>query len=112
VAGLLALLAAALSPASGLPEFRNPGGAEAATPSELLVFGDVSCSSAVDAEDALLVLWVVAGYGVVAIFCSPYDVDCDGDVDAVDALKILRHIAALPVKQTQPCLEIGSLFSP
>ncbi len=35
------------------------------------------------------------------------DVDCDGDVDAVDALKIMRHVAALPVSQNEPCPNIG-----
>jgi hypothetical protein len=35
-------------------------------------------------------------------------VDCDGDTDAVDALKVLRHVAGLPVSQTEPCPKIGS----
>jgi ubiquinone biosynthesis protein UbiJ len=36
------------------------------------------------------------------------DVDCDGDVDSVDALKELRHVAVLPVSQSEPCPDIGS----
>jgi hypothetical protein len=36
------------------------------------------------------------------------DVDCDGDVDSVDAQKELRHVAVLPVSQTEPCPDIGS----
>ena len=36
------------------------------------------------------------------------DVDCDGDVDAVDALKELRHVAALPVAQNDPCPDVGT----
>ncbi len=36
------------------------------------------------------------------------DVDCDGDVDSVDALKELRHVAVLPVSQSEPCPDIGT----
>ncbi len=35
------------------------------------------------------------------------DVDCNGNVDAVDALKVLRNLVALPISQTDPCLEFG-----
>ncbi len=35
------------------------------------------------------------------------DNDCDGDVDTVDALKGLRHVAGLPVAQTEPCTDLG-----
>ena len=31
-----------------------------------------------------------------------------GDADSVDALKVLRHVAALPVSQTEPCPDVGS----
>ena len=36
------------------------------------------------------------------------DVDCDGDVDTVDALQELRHVAALPAAQNDPCPGIGT----
>lgn len=35
------------------------------------------------------------------------DIDCDGDVDAVDALVLLRHVAALPLGQSESCPEVG-----
>lgn len=38
------------------------------------------------------------------------DDDCDGDVDSVDALKTLRHVASLPVSQTQPCPIMASII--
>jgi Tol biopolymer transport system component len=37
------------------------------------------------------------------------NVDCSGgDPDAVDGLKELRHVAGLPVSQTEPCPDIGT----
>jgi hypothetical protein len=36
------------------------------------------------------------------------DVDCTGGVSSVDALKQLRHVAQLPVQQTEPCPDIGT----
>lgn len=36
------------------------------------------------------------------------DVDCAYHVTSVDALKVLRHVAALPVSQNEPCPRLGS----
>jgi len=84
-----------------------------------VIWGDVDCSRAVDAVDALKVLRyavrlpvdqfqpcpVVGG----AIDTSPPwgDVDCDRRVSAIDALKILRYAVRLPVASTPSCPEMG-----
>lgn len=80
--------------------------------------GDVDCSGAVLATDALKVLRHIAGLSVVQTEpCDNIgtgglplqgDVDCSGAVLATDALKILRHIAGLSVVQTPPCDTIGT----
>lgn len=76
------------------------------------LMGDVNCSGAVDAVDALQVLRVLAGLPSNAACMDPGgDVDCDGDRDAVDALKILRHTAGLPA-DTPGCTPIGDPLGP
>ena len=97
--------------------------------------GDVDCDDDVDSVDALKVLRHVAGLPVsqtepcddigtslarVGLKSDPPsvggageltrvgDVDCDRDIDSVDALKVLRHVASLPVAQTEPCQDIGA----
>ena len=89
-----------------------------------LIQGNVDCSLAVDALDALGDLRNVAslpplaqtepcpdiGQEVASIWG---DVDCDGFVTAVDALAILRHVAALPpLAQQEPCADVGSPLTP
>ena len=87
--------------------------------------GDVDCDEDVDSVDALKDLRHVAALtveqtepctdigsslariGAAGKLTQMGDVDCDEDVDSVDALKILRHVAALPVSQTEPCRDIG-----
>ncbi|HET9476275.1 MAG TPA: hypothetical protein VFP63_02175, partial [Dehalococcoidia bacterium] len=91
---------------------------DAPTPTPLPhVQGDVDCSGAVLATDALKVLRHIAGLTVVQTEpCDDIgtgtplqgDVDCTGAVLATDALKILRHIAGLSVVQTEPCDNIGT----
>lgn len=74
------LKAAAASPAGQTAEYGLPG--------------DVDCSGAVDAVDALQVLRQVAGLPTAAPCMSQVgDVDCGGDINAVDALLILRSVA-------------------
>jgi hypothetical protein len=87
-----------------------PDPARSATAQEH-VFGDVDCTSVVDSKDALQILRLVVGLGVLTVFCSPYDVDCDGRESAVDALKVLRYSAGLTVDQAEPCPNIGTPFS-
>lgn len=77
--------------------------------------GDIDCSGAVNAVDALKVLRHVAGLTVAqGPGCTPLgqggkgDVDCNGAVNAVDALKILRWVAGLTVSQGPSCTPIGS----
>ena len=36
------------------------------------------------------------------------DVDCSLAVNSVDALKLLRHVAGLPVAQTEPCPDVST----
>jgi len=38
------------------------------------------------------------------------NVDCSNAVNAADALKLLRHVADLPVTQSEPCLDIGLML--
>jgi len=86
-------------------------------PLGVVPFGDVDCSTTVNAVDALKVLRHTIALSVTQSEpCdnigagSPVngDVDCDGDVDPVDALKVFRYSAALSVSQTQPCPGIGT----
>ena len=37
------------------------------------------------------------------------DVDCTNTVNSIDALKVLRKSAALPVQQTEPCVQLGMM---
>ena len=102
----------------------TPGPSE--TPGDGPAQGDVDCDGDVDSVDALKVLRHVAGLpvsqtepcddigaGLSRVSAAGEltligDVDCDEDVDSVDALKILRHVASLPVAQTEPCRDIGA----
>jgi hypothetical protein len=57
----------------------------------------------------LVVLAVLFGSETPSASAAPAgDVDCSGIVDSVDALHLLRHIAGLPVTQSEPCPDIGS----
>ncbi|HET9476395.1 MAG TPA: hypothetical protein VFP63_02780 [Dehalococcoidia bacterium] len=101
-------------------ESPTPVGSETPTPvptGQPHLQGDVDCSGAVLATDALKVLRHIAGLSVVQSEpCDNIgtgtplqgDVDCSGAVLATDALKILRHIAGLSVVQTPPCDTIGT----
>lgn len=94
--------------------------------------GDNDCDHDEDADDALVALRFLVGLDYSqAIGCLPFaqhilvqsrtpalpsggygllfgDVNCDGTVDALDALAILRHLAAMPVSQHEPCHDIGT----
>ncbi|HET9476394.1 MAG TPA: ethylbenzene dehydrogenase-related protein, partial [Dehalococcoidia bacterium] len=53
------------------------------------------------------------GYSDNVTLNAQGDVDCSGGaVSAVDALKILRNVASLPVTQTEPCADIGTMAPP
>jgi hypothetical protein len=78
--------------------------------------GDVDCSGAVNAVDALKLLRKNAGLGVSQTEPCPTigtlspafgDVDCSSAVNSIDALKVLRHNAGLEVAQTEPCRNPG-----
>lgn len=71
-------------------------------------FGDVDCSGAVEALDALATLKFVANQQPAPDCIDLADVQCDADKDSLDALQILRFIAGLDVVQTQPCPLIES----
>jgi hypothetical protein len=81
----------------------------------------VDCSGTVTAVDALIELRYVARLNVsLDPFCSEAfiagasageDVDCSNSVTSVDALKILRFVAGMPVDQTEPCPDIGTLVN-
>ena len=77
-----------------------------------LIMGDMNGTRVVAANDALWILRRNAGLIVSLPPCSPEDVDCDARVSSVDALKILRHVAALPVSQADPCIAIGGEIPP
>lgn len=70
---------------------------EAASPSgPAIIKGDIDCSGAVAALDALGALQVVAGLVDNPGCLEAGDVNCDDAINATDALEILRHIAGLP----------------
>jgi len=87
-------------------------------------WGDVDCSGAVSAIDALKVLRYSSGLSVaqtepcpdmgigVHTLLTPTrpmgDIDCGNAVNSVDALKILRFGAGLSVGQPPPCPAVGS----
>lgn len=74
------------------------------TPTQWLC-GDVNCSGAADAVDAMFVLQYVVGLRSPSDQCPPpagylylsagIPVDCDADCDAVDAMFILQHVVGL-----------------
>lgn len=72
-----------------------------------ILFGDVNCSGAVDAIDALFVLRFAANIQPAALCIDVADVNCDMNVDAVDALELLRFAAGLSVTQQPGCPTIG-----
>jgi uncharacterized protein YkwD len=69
--------------------------------------GDMDCSGALDAADALLVLRLVAKMPPGPACGASPDVNCDGATDSLDALLILRHVAALPVVLPAGCQSLG-----
>jgi hypothetical protein len=77
-----------------------------------LIMGDVAGDEQVTSTDALWLLRRNAGLIVSMPPCSPEDVDCSGGRNAADALKILRHVAGLPVSQSEPCVNIGDEIPP
>jgi hypothetical protein len=51
------------------------------------------------------------GDGLGDLCDPPYlsgDVDCSGAVNSIDALKLSRHVAGMPVAQTEPCPDVGT----
>lgn len=82
------------------------------------VHGDVDCSGAVTASDALKVLRHIVGLPVVQKEpCDDIgtggppvqgDVDCSDAVTASDALKVLRYIVGLPNTLPPGCPDIGT----
>jgi uncharacterized protein YkwD len=102
----------------------TPTPAPTPTPTDVpprVLQGDVDCSGTVTAVDALIELRYVAQLNVsLDPFCSEAfiagasageDVDCSNSVTSVDALKILRFVAGMPVDQTEPCPDIGTLVN-
>jgi len=88
----------------------SPPQAPTPTPKPWLA-GDVDCSGAIDAVDALLILRLVANLLPSSGCAVSTDVDCDGDTDAVDALAILRHVAKLPSFLGPNCPPIGTALA-
>jgi hypothetical protein len=71
--------------------------------------GDVNCDGEVTAVDALFVLRDVAGMSsTAACLLLAGDANCDGNLTSVDALAALRYVAGLPVKQNEPCPNVGA----
>jgi glucose/arabinose dehydrogenase len=70
-------------------------GAEAGSSGAPPIQGDADCDGAVDAGDALAVLWQIAGPPGATAACAQTsgDTDCSGDVDTTDVLAILRYLA-------------------
>jgi serine protease len=65
--------------------------------------GDVDCSGAVNAVDALdLLRWLTDDPLNAACIGWGY-VNCDGQLDVIDAVMILRHSAALPISLPAGC---------
>ena len=71
--------------------------------------GDVNCSGAADAADALQILVGVANSAASDAACADGagDVDCDGDTDLDDAMRILRFAASLEVGDVTGCVRVG-----
>jgi hypothetical protein len=97
----------------------GPGFSGATSPATPANLGDVDCSGAVNAVDALKLLRYSAGLSVSQTEPCPDvgepllpagfgDVDCSGGVNSVDALKVLRYSAGLSVAQTLPCPEFNN----
>jgi hypothetical protein len=83
-----------------------------------LLVGDVDCSKAINATDALKTLKHSVGSPVTQTQPCPRmsdvlasvrwgDVDCGGSVTASDALKVLRVAVGLEITQTEPCADPG-----
>ncbi len=116
---------------SGPTATLTPGETPTTTPTPtpiggpVLIQGDNDCDADSDSVDALKGLQHIAAIDFSqepgcpalggALPAAPAgdppdlfgDVDCDDDVDSVDQLKILRNVAALPVSQSEPCIDIG-----
>ncbi len=91
------------------------------TPGLTLRQGDVDCSGAIDAADALRILLHTAALpsppaadpcpavGETYAGRSFGDIDCSGEVEALDALDVLRYAAQLPPLPAGPgCPDIDS----
>ncbi len=82
--------------------------------------GDLDCSGAVNARDALVELQFIASTTLVTrpegcpmpdavVGDKQYgDIDCDGDVDTTDGARILAFAAGVPKSQPGGCGDIGS----
>jgi hypothetical protein len=75
----------------------------ASSPEKKVMAGDVDCSGAVDALDALASLRLVGRTAAAECVSASGDVDCNGRVDGADALRILRYLAGL-APAPEPCL--------
>jgi hypothetical protein len=93
------------------------------------IWGDIGCDEQLNGIDALQVLRYTSAVGfwpangvcherlihfdsvvyVDGVLRTWADVDCGGSINAVDALKILRASSTLPVSQTEPCPDPGTL---
>jgi hypothetical protein len=96
---------------------------------EPAIWGDIGCDEQLNGIDALQVLRYTSTVGVWpangvcherlihfdsvvyvdGVLRTWADVDCGGSINAVDALKILRAASTLPVSQTEPCPDPGTL---
>jgi hypothetical protein len=83
-----------------------------------LVQGDFDCDGDIDSVDVLQVLVYAAELPRIGEPCGPLgnrhksvwfgDLNCDeGHGDVVDALFLARWLAALPVNQHEPCVDVG-----
>jgi hypothetical protein len=97
------------APTPSLAPGQTPGPTPTPAPPGATIHGDVDCSGAVTAVDALIILRIVAQLSInVPPGCEfDADIDCSGEVTAIDALLILRYVAQLSVSQPAGCPSIG-----